>query len=149
MQARESPTRRWRRGLAISITHNFVGLTVHRLVCGPLALQDKAVRDEGRWASKRNVGVSNSPWTMRRGWPARSPAASSKMRDWEQTILGGHFQATRERVHAMAGPVLVLHDTTEFSYMRGKPELVGLSGGSVRRNGQETTGKRCGVLMHS
>lgn len=67
----------------------------------------------------------------------------------EHTILAGHFQATRERVHAMAGPVLVLHDTTEFSYMRDKPELVGLSGGSVRRNGQETTGKRCGVLMHS
>lgn len=67
----------------------------------------------------------------------------------EQTILAGHFQATRGRVHAAAGPVLVLHDTTEFSYMRDKPELVGLSGGSVRRNGQETTGKRCGVLMHS
>lgn len=67
----------------------------------------------------------------------------------EQTILAGHFQATRERVHALAGPVLVLHDTTEFSYMRQQPELVGLSGGSVRRNGQATTGKRCGILMHS
>ena len=67
----------------------------------------------------------------------------------EQTILAGHFQATRERVNALAGPVLVLHDTTEFSYMRQQPELVGLSGGSVRRNGQETTGKRCGILMHS
>ena len=67
----------------------------------------------------------------------------------EQTILAGHFQATRERVHALAGPVLVLHDTTEFSYMRDSPELVGLSGGSVRRNGQATTGKRCGLLMHS
>lgn len=67
----------------------------------------------------------------------------------ERTILAGHFQATRERVNALAGPVLVLHDTTEFSYMREQPELVGLSGGSVRRNGQATTGKRCGVLMHS
>jgi hypothetical protein len=67
----------------------------------------------------------------------------------EQTILAGHFQATRERVHAMTGPMLVLHDTTEFSYMRDQPELVGLSGGSVRRNGQDTSGKRCGVLMHS
>jgi hypothetical protein len=67
----------------------------------------------------------------------------------EQTILAGHFQATRERVHAVAGPVLVLHDTTEFSYMRDKPELVGLSAGAVRWNGQATTGKRCSVLMHS
>jgi hypothetical protein len=67
----------------------------------------------------------------------------------EQAILAGHFQATRERVHALAEPVLILHDTTEFSYMREQPERVGLSGGSVRRSGQATTGKRCGVLMHS
>ena len=67
----------------------------------------------------------------------------------EKKILAGHFTATRERVHETGGPVLVLHDTTEFSYMRSEPELVGLSGGSVRRNGQDTSGKRCGVLMHS
>lgn len=67
----------------------------------------------------------------------------------EQAILSGHFQATRERVHALAGPMLVLHDTTELSYMREEPELVGLSGGSVRWNGVASVRKRCAVLMHS
>ena len=67
----------------------------------------------------------------------------------EQAILAGHFQTSRDRAQATAGPLLILHDTTEFSYMRDEPELVGLSGGSVRRNGQATSGKKCGVLMHS
>ena len=67
----------------------------------------------------------------------------------EQAILAGHFQASRDRGQATSGPLLILHDTTEFSYMRDEPELVGLSGGSVRKNGQATSGKKCGVLMHS
>ena len=67
----------------------------------------------------------------------------------DQAILAGHFQASRDRAQATSGPLLILHDTTEFSYMRDEPELVGLSGGSVRKNGQATSGKKCGVLMHS
>jgi len=43
----------------------------------------------------------------------------------EQAILGGHFQATRERAHTSSGPLLILQDTTEFSYTRDKPELIG------------------------
>lgn len=34
----------------------------------------------------------------------------------EAGILAGHFQSTRARRIATDGPVLVLHDTTEFSY---------------------------------
>jgi len=41
----------------------------------------------------------------------------------EADILSGHFRATRERVAGVGGTVLVLHDTTEFSYRR---EHVGL-----------------------
>ena len=41
----------------------------------------------------------------------------------EADILAGHFRATRERVAAVGGTILVLHDTTEFSYMR---ENIGL-----------------------
>jgi hypothetical protein len=67
----------------------------------------------------------------------------------EQAILSGHFQATRDRAHASSGAVLILHDTTEFTYMREQPELVGLSGGAVRNRGQATKGTACGVLMHS
>ncbi|MGH8664615.1 MAG: IS4/Tn5 family transposase DNA-binding protein, partial [Burkholderiales bacterium] len=36
----------------------------------------------------------------------------------ETEILAGHFEATRERAAATDGPILVLHDTTEFSYKR-------------------------------
>ncbi|OSJ19721.1 hypothetical protein BST63_01410 [Bradyrhizobium canariense] len=34
----------------------------------------------------------------------------------EADILAGHFQSARERTIAAGGPVLVLDDTTEFSY---------------------------------
>ena len=33
-------------------------------------------------------------------------------------MLAGHFHSTRERVKAREGPVLGLHDTTEFSFKR-------------------------------
>src|SRR5262249_50682634 len=36
----------------------------------------------------------------------------------EADILAGHFQSTGERAITTDGPVLVLHDTTEFSYQR-------------------------------
>lgn len=67
----------------------------------------------------------------------------------EQAILSGHFQATRDRAHACSGPLLILQDTTEFSYLRAQPELVGLSGASFRNGGQASKGKACGLLMHS
>jgi hypothetical protein len=44
----------------------------------------------------------------------------------ELAILGGHFQATRERFGATDGPILVLHDTTEFSYTRESKEAIGI-----------------------
>src|SRR5262249_45678077 len=34
----------------------------------------------------------------------------------EAEILAGHFHATRDRVASTDGPILVLHDTTEFTY---------------------------------
>src|SRR5215207_7224053 len=43
----------------------------------------------------------------------------------EGVILGGHFAATRARFAATAGPVLVLHDTSEFSFQRDAPDGVG------------------------
>ena len=44
----------------------------------------------------------------------------------EEKILAGHFLCTRERFAATDSPVLVLHDTTEFSYHRDDPEAVGI-----------------------
>jgi len=40
-------------------------------------------------------------------------------------ILSGHFQATAQRFSMTDGPILVLQDTTTFSYERERPELVG------------------------
>src|SRR5258707_13043431 len=36
----------------------------------------------------------------------------------EEDILTGHFQSTLSRATVADGPVLILHDTTEFSYQR-------------------------------
>src|SRR4051794_25607144 len=43
----------------------------------------------------------------------------------EQDILSGHFQASAERFKATQGPMLILQDTTTFSYQRERPELIG------------------------
>ena len=39
----------------------------------------------------------------------------------EGDILGSHFHATRDRFAATCGQVLVIHDTTEFTYERDQP----------------------------
>jgi hypothetical protein len=67
----------------------------------------------------------------------------------ESVILAGHFAATKSRIAAAKGPVLVLHDTTEFSFQRDRPETIGktriLPGARI---GQKPITK-CGLLMHS
>src|SRR5260370_21885651 len=45
----------------------------------------------------------------------------------EADILAGHFQSTRDRAAATDGLVLMLHDTTEFSYQREKSEAIGIT----------------------
>ena len=108
------------------------------------------------------------------GQLARAPGASLSLvcEDWagtkaayrflsnehvsEAQILAGHFGATRRRIAAAAassaGPVLVLHDTTEFSYRRDSPHAIGLLGKT--NTGQDAQGRWrqhtvCGILMHS
>jgi hypothetical protein len=54
----------------------------------------------------------------------------------EQEMLAGHFQATHDRFAAVDGPILVLHDTTEFSFTRRLPagwRTCGLNGGTCQR----------------
>src|SRR5258708_37865538 len=70
----------------------------------------------------------------------------------EADILAGHFQSTRDRVTATDGLVLVLHDTTEFTYQREKSEAIGISNNI--NSGRDKTGRLrshtvCGILMHS
>jgi Transposase DNA-binding len=64
----------------------------------------------------------------------------------EGVILAGHFAATRARFDATAGPILVLHDTTEFSFQRDNPEAVGQLSLLKTRHATVTL---CGLLMHS
>jgi hypothetical protein len=70
----------------------------------------------------------------------------------EKEILSGHFQATKERFRATDGLVLVLHDTTAFSFQREEP---GEIGATFRVNsGKDEAGRSrqhtvCGILMHS
>jgi hypothetical protein len=70
----------------------------------------------------------------------------------EADILSGHFQATHDRFATSGSLVMVLHDTTEFSYPRVRPELVGFT--KAINSGHDKAGRLrthtvCGVMMHS
>src|SRR3954449_6748843 len=69
----------------------------------------------------------------------------------EGEILAGHFLSTRDRAAGVGGPLMVLHDTTEFSYRR----RAGRVGQTCRVNsGKDEQGRYrqhtvCGPLMHA
>ena len=67
----------------------------------------------------------------------------------ESIILAGHFAATKSRMAAAKGPILILHDTTEFSFQRERPEKIGKTRllPSGRIGSKPIT--KCGLLMHS
>src|SRR6478609_5396026 len=69
----------------------------------------------------------------------------------EGEILAGHFRATRDRA-AAGGPLMVLHDTTEFSYRRRRPERVGQTcrvNSGKDKQGRYRQHTVCGLLMHA
>ena len=45
----------------------------------------------------------------------------------EADILSGHFAATRLRYDDCTGPILLIQDTTEFSYQRADTNAIGAS----------------------
>jgi hypothetical protein len=70
----------------------------------------------------------------------------------EADILAGHFRSTRDRFAAADGLVLVLHDTTEFSYQREDSKAIGIT--KNVNSGKDKAGRVrphtvCGILMHS
>jgi hypothetical protein len=70
----------------------------------------------------------------------------------EAAILAGHFQATRERAASVAGRILILHDTTEFSFSRESPAAIGVIKTSFtgwEKSGRPRQHTVCGILMHS
>jgi hypothetical protein len=95
------------------------------------------------------VGAT-TPWACQ-DW-ANTKAAYrffSNERVTEANILAGHFASTRSRFAATSGcPILVLHDTTEFSFTRENPASIGmLKKLTVGYAGKYHT--TCGILMHS
>ncbi len=67
----------------------------------------------------------------------------------EANILAGHFTSTQDRVAAASGfPILILHDTTEFSFTREDGRGIGI----VKKLAFRYAGRyhtTCGILMHS
>jgi Transposase DNA-binding/Transposase DDE domain len=76
----------------------------------------------------------------------------SNQRVSEAVILAGHFLATRDRFAATDATVLILHDTTEFSYHRADIQAIGIlhrSPTGLDRNGKPRHYVVCGIQMHS
>jgi hypothetical protein len=71
----------------------------------------------------------------------------SNRRVGEQAILSGHFEATRDRVAAVDGPILILHDTTEFVYYGEVAQSLGLLNKGFKGRAESYAIR--GVLMHS
>jgi hypothetical protein len=70
----------------------------------------------------------------------------------EAGILKGHIEATRGRLACGDGPILMLHDTTEFSYHRDDMAAIGiLHKNPVGKNRDGTLQHSivCGLQMHS
>jgi hypothetical protein len=71
----------------------------------------------------------------------------------EEQILAGHFTSTRDRFSASGdAPVLILHDTTEFSYRHEETAPIYIlkkipCGGG--KDGRPRFHTSCGILMHS
>ncbi|MGC8561562.1 MAG: IS4/Tn5 family transposase DNA-binding protein, partial [Phycisphaerae bacterium] len=70
----------------------------------------------------------------------------------EGMILQGHLQSTRTRSDDASGRLLVLHDTTEFSYQREDTLAIGKlhkTMAGVDPKGRPRWHTLCGLLMHS
>ena len=70
----------------------------------------------------------------------------------EADVLAGHFLSTRDRLAAHGGMVLMLHDTTEFSYQRERPEAIGITksiNSGRDKQGRVRSHTVCGIMMHS
>lgn len=69
----------------------------------------------------------------------------------EAEILSGHFQATQQRFRSTPGTVLLLQDTTEFSFEREDPQSIGIThrNHSKDRNRRPRIRTLCGLHLHS
>jgi Transposase DNA-binding/Transposase DDE domain len=119
------------------------------------ALGDKRLCNRLRHLLQQFEGAMGGPLPLAcQDW-ANAKAAYrflSNERFGEDAILTGHFQATADRFAATTGLVLVVQDTTEFSFRWARPETIGAIGRvpiGRDRNGNPRTYTQCGLLMHS
>ena len=106
------------------------------------------------WWSKWKSGFGESIPLACQDW-ANTKAAYrflSNDRVSEEDILRGHFDVTRCRFAASDGPILILHDATEFSWRRRRPEAVDFT--TKVSSGKDKSGRGrmhtvCALLMHS
>jgi hypothetical protein len=132
------------------------------------ALGDRRLCDRLRWRLHQLEGAMGAPLPLAcQDW-ANTKAAYrffSNERFGEDAILAGHFQSTASRFAATTGLVLVVQDTTGFSFRWARPETMGAIGRASTgrdRNGNPRTytqcghamrarnaGTQCGLLMHS
>jgi hypothetical protein len=90
-------------------------------------------------------------WFARIGPTPRRPIAFCLM-NGSARRLAGHFQSTLDRVAATNDLLLVLHDTTEFTYQRESSEAIGIT--KNINSGRDKAGRLrahtvCGIMMHS
>jgi hypothetical protein len=70
----------------------------------------------------------------------------------EDKILEGHFAASALRIQATEGPILILQDTTEFSFKRAAPEKIGFTKIATGPKGKDRRHQKyrvCGLLIHA
>lgn len=117
-------------------------------------LPDARLRGRLRDLLERMSGAVGDPIPRAcEDWAATKAAYRffSNDRFTEHEILAGHFEATRGRFAATEGAVLVLHDTTEFSWRREKPEAIGatvLTNSGKGADGRPRLHTVCGLLLH-
>jgi hypothetical protein len=105
------------------------------------------------WSRYQPGWAKASPWSART--LANTKAAYrflSNERVSEEGILAGHFQATRDRFVAESDPILILHDTTAFSFQREDARPIGVVTQGLAnkdRQGRPRLFTTCGLLMHA
>ena len=141
-----------------------------------LSAEEVSPSDEEQWLNRESINSSfrdvriakRFRALLNRLWKGMGQTIPLACQDWANTkaayrfldndrvnehdILSGHFQASAQRFGIADGPILVLQDTTTFSYEREHPELIGYTGTAITsagRAGRATPSPQCGILMHS
>lgn len=116
-----------------------------------LRLKDRLMR----MVSKLSIGFGQSIPMACQDWAATKGSYRFLNNDRvsEADILEGHFNATKDRVVSTDGPLLILHDTSEFSFTREENNIGNTH--KIRKNvGENFVGgkqyfTKCGLLMHA